>query len=100
MASWAVDAASWLARRAAGVDNDDDDTARAPSQAGVFEGLNPTVWNKADPIVLFIIQATIVITLTRALYWPLAKIREPRVIAEVITVSPSPLDFFSSPRLT
>ncbi|KAK0737817.1 Sodium/hydrogen exchanger family-domain-containing protein [Schizothecium vesticola] len=59
-------------------------TARAPAQAGLFEGLNPSVYNAADPIVLFIIQATIVVALTRLLYWPLAKIREPRVIAEVI----------------
>ncbi|KAK0649892.1 Sodium/hydrogen exchanger family-domain-containing protein [Cercophora newfieldiana] len=58
--------------------------ARAPAQAGLFEGLNPTVYNAADPIILFIIQATIVIALTRLLYWPLSKIREPRVIAEVI----------------
>ncbi|VBB80641.1 Putative K+/H+ antiporter [Podospora comata] len=57
---------------------------RAPAQAGVFEGLNPSIYNPADPLVLFIIQATIVIALTRALYWPLSKIREPRVIAEVI----------------
>ncbi|KAH6892430.1 Sodium/hydrogen exchanger family-domain-containing protein [Thelonectria olida] len=59
--------------------------ARAPSQGGIFEGLNPTVYNPSDPITLFIIQATIVISLTRLLYWPLGKIREPRVIAEVIT---------------
>lgn len=61
--------------------------ARAPKQGGLFEGLNPSVFNPADPITLFIIQATIVIALTRLLYWPLGKIREPRVIAEVITVS-------------
>ncbi|KAJ0330133.1 hypothetical protein COL922a_012539 [Colletotrichum nupharicola] len=57
---------------------------RAPSQGGIFEGMNPSVYNPADPIIMFIIQATIVITLTRLLYWPLSKIREPRVIAEVI----------------
>lgn len=60
---------------------------RAPKQGGIFEGLDPSVYNPADPIILFIIQATIVISLTRLLYWPLSKIREPRVIAEVITVS-------------
>ncbi|KAI8668076.1 Na-H-Exchanger domain-containing protein [Fusarium keratoplasticum] len=58
---------------------------RAPKQGGIFEGLNPTVFNPADPVILFIIQATIVIALTRLLYWPLSKIKEPRVIAEVIT---------------
>ena len=56
-------------------------------QAGNFEGLNPAVYNPKDPIVFFIIQATIVISLTRLLYWPLSKIHEPRVIAEVIVVS-------------
>lgn len=73
----------WLAPRAGGSSNDDE---RAPSQAGIFEGLNPSVWNPSDPIILFIIQATVVIALTRALYLPLSKIREPRDIAEVITV--------------
>ncbi|TDZ15834.1 K(+)/H(+) antiporter 1 [Colletotrichum orbiculare MAFF 240422] len=57
---------------------------RVPSQGGIFEGMNPSVFNPSDPIILFIIQATIVITLTRLLYWPLSKIREPKVIAEVI----------------
>lgn len=87
----AVDgAASWLAARAT--------NGTVTSQAGIFEGLNPSKWNSADPIILFIIQATIVVSLTRALYWPLSKIREPKVIAEVITVGlstsltvPSPL---------
>ncbi|GJC98793.1 sodium/hydrogen exchanger family protein [Colletotrichum higginsianum] len=57
---------------------------RAPSQGGIFEGLDPSVYNPSDPIILFIIQATIVIALTRLLYWPLSKINEPKVIAEVI----------------
>jgi hypothetical protein len=48
--------------------------ARAPAQAGVFEGLNPTIYNPADPVILFIIQASLVIALTRLLYRPLAKI--------------------------
>lgn len=64
--------------------------AKPPSQGGIFEGLNPTVFNPSDPLVLFTIQATIVIALTRLLYWPLSKIREPRVIAEVITVGLNP----------
>jgi len=59
---------------------------RAPPQAGIFEGLNPTRYNANNPIILFIIQAAIVIALCRALYWPLSKIRQPPVIAEVITV--------------
>ncbi|GJC79779.1 K(+)/H(+) antiporter 1 [Colletotrichum liriopes] len=57
---------------------------RAPSQGGIFEGMDPSVFNPSDPIIMFIIQATIVIALTRLLYWPLSKINEPKVIAEVI----------------
>lgn len=65
--------------------------AKVQSQAGVFEGLNPIAYNAADPLVLFIIQAAVVIALTRLLYWPLGKINEPRVIAEVVAVG-----FYSS----
>ncbi|PVI03089.1 hypothetical protein DM02DRAFT_717016 [Periconia macrospinosa] len=45
--------------------------SKAPAQAGIFEGLNPAAYNASDPIVLFIIQASIVLILTRLLYWPL-----------------------------
>ena len=60
---------------------------RAPPQGGVFEGSNPTHWDSKNPITLFVIQACIVIAFTRILHWPLSKLRQPRVIAEVITVS-------------
>lgn len=63
-------------------------TTVAPPQAGIFEGLNPSHYNPSDPIVLFIIQASIVIALSRLLYWPLSKVRQPSVIAEVIAVGP------------
>jgi len=59
---------------------------RAPAQGGVFEGLNPTHYDTKNPITLFVIQAILVIALTRILHWPLSKLRQPRVIAEVITV--------------
>lgn len=55
-----------------------------PNQAGVLEGMNPSHYNPADPIVLFIIQAVIIIIACRLLHWPLSKLRQPRVIAEVI----------------
>jgi len=55
-----------------------------PHQAGILEGSNPAKYNAADPIVLFIIQATIIIVACRLLHWPLSKLRQPRVIAEVI----------------
>lgn len=31
---------------------------RAPPQGGVLEGLNPSVYNPKDPIILFIIQVS------------------------------------------
>jgi len=58
---------------------------RATPQGGVFEGLNPSRWNPQNPIILFTIQAAIVILLTRIIHFPLTKLRQPRVIAEVIT---------------
>ncbi|KIY02337.1 uncharacterized protein Z520_02475 [Fonsecaea multimorphosa CBS 102226] len=60
-------------------------SSRATPQGGVFEGLNPTHYDPKNPITLFIIQAAIVIILTRIIHVPLAYLRQPRVIAEVIT---------------
>lgn len=58
---------------------------RATPQGGVFEHVNPTVYDPKNPIILFIIQAAIVIILTRIIHFPLAYLRQPRVIAEVLT---------------
>lgn len=60
-------------------------TNRATPQGGVFEGSNPTHFDPKNPITLFVIQAVLVIAFTRILHWPLSKLRQPRVIAEVIT---------------
>ncbi|KAM3504402.1 hypothetical protein MY11210_008371 [Beauveria gryllotalpidicola] len=60
------------------------DGNRAPPQGGVMEGANPSKYNPGDPIILFIIQASLIIIVCHALHWPLAKIRQPRVIAEVV----------------
>ncbi|KAL0262493.1 hypothetical protein SLS55_001461 [Diplodia seriata] len=57
---------------------------RAPEQAGILEGNNPTHYNPKEPIIMFIIQAGIIIIFCRALHYPLQKLRQPRVIAEVI----------------
>ncbi|KAF2089128.1 hypothetical protein K490DRAFT_64333 [Saccharata proteae CBS 121410] len=53
-------------------------------QGGIIEGANPTVYNPKDPITMFIIQAGIIIIFCRLLHYPLQKLRQPRVIAEVI----------------
>ncbi|CCG84845.1 protein of unknown function [Taphrina deformans PYCC 5710] len=50
----------------------------------VLTGENPSVYDKSNPIVVFIIQAVIVIVFCRILHFPLKRLRQPRVIAEVI----------------
>ncbi|KAI1796089.1 cation/H+ exchanger [Ganoderma leucocontextum] len=63
----------WLARRAA-----------APEQAGIFAGDNPANWNASDPFRLWVIQVIVIIGMTQLLALLLGRIRQPRVIAEVI----------------
>ncbi|KXT09914.1 hypothetical protein AC579_7989 [Pseudocercospora musae] len=59
-------------------------TFRATPQGGILEGGNPTHYDTKNPIILFIIQAGLIIIFCRLLHWPLSRIRQPRVIAEVI----------------
>ncbi|OKL58203.1 hypothetical protein UA08_06452 [Talaromyces atroroseus] len=54
------------------------------AQAGILSGKNPAVYDSSNPILMFIIQAGIIIIFCRLLHWPLSKIRQPRVIAEII----------------
>ncbi|ANB15522.1 Kha1p [Sugiyamaella lignohabitans] len=55
------------------------------SQSGVLGGRNPFIYSSSDPLALFIVQSFIIITLSRLLHWPLSYLKQPRVIAEVIT---------------
>ena len=57
---------------------------RAVPQGGILEGGDPTHYDTKNPITVFIIQAGIIIIFCRLLHYPLKKIRQPRVIAEVI----------------
>ncbi|KAG0290704.1 K(+)/H(+) antiporter [Dissophora globulifera] len=50
----------------------------------IVAGLNPALFNPADPIVLFIIQAMVIIGLCYLLHFVLRRLRQPRVISEVI----------------
>ncbi|KAJ5648751.1 hypothetical protein N7490_005123 [Penicillium lividum] len=59
-------------------------TIRAKGQ-GILQGGNPSQYDSSNPIVMFIIQAGIIIILCRLVHWPLSKIRQPKVIAEVIS---------------
>ncbi|KAI1737407.1 K+/H+ antiporter 1 [Xylaria scruposa] len=56
----------------------------APAQGGILEGVLPNVFSTSNPINLFIIQAGIIIILCRLLHYPLSRLGQPRVIAEVI----------------
>lgn len=54
------------------------------AEAGILSGKNPAVYDSSNPILIFIIQAGIIIIFCWLLHWPLSKIRQPRVIAEVL----------------
>ncbi|KAL4247129.1 Monovalent cation:proton antiporter 2 [Abortiporus biennis] len=58
--------------------------AQAPEQAGVFAGDDPSNYNTNDPFRLWVIQVVIIIAMTQFLSLFLSRIRQPRVIAEVI----------------
>ncbi|KAJ5108207.1 hypothetical protein N7456_004882 [Penicillium angulare] len=58
-------------------------TARASAQ-GILQGGNPSHYDSSNPIVMFIIQAGIIIIFCRLIHWPLSKLRQPTVIAEII----------------
>lgn len=58
--------------------------SRAVHQGGILEGANPTKYDPKNPIILFIIQAGIIVIFCRLLHYPLSKIRQPRVIAEIV----------------
>ncbi|KAK6537933.1 K(+)/H(+) antiporter [Orbilia ellipsospora] len=65
-------------------------TAAAPAstkvaeQSGIIGGANPSVYNPSDPIIVFIVQVFLIVVICRLLHWPLSKLRQPRVISEVI----------------
>ncbi|KAK6509315.1 K(+)/H(+) antiporter [Arthrobotrys musiformis] len=57
---------------------------KVADQTGIIGGANPSHYNKNDPIVVFIVQVFLIVVICRLLHWPLSKLRQPRVIAEVI----------------
>ncbi|MCJ1404773.1 K(+)/H(+) antiporter [Xylographa trunciseda] len=59
-------------------------TQRATPQGGILEGSNPSIYDPKNPIFSFVIQAGIILITCRLLHYPLSKLRQPRVIAEVI----------------
>ncbi|KAG6012903.1 hypothetical protein E4U43_007591 [Claviceps pusilla] len=81
-----ISAATWAASSAApsAVASAAPSAAPVHEQGGIIDGLNPTKYDPTNPIILFIIQASLIIIVCHLLHWPLAMIRQPRVIAEVI----------------
>ncbi|KAF8806126.1 hypothetical protein BYT27DRAFT_7224470 [Phlegmacium glaucopus] len=57
----------------------------AQEQGGVISGLNPATYSITDPAPLWIIQVIIIMAMVQLLSLILSQIRQPRVIAEVIT---------------
>ncbi|KAI0769112.1 Sodium/hydrogen exchanger family-domain-containing protein [Trametes elegans] len=56
----------------------------AQEQGGLLSGQDPTAVNTADPLRLWIVQVGVIILTTQLLSLVLRKIRQPKVIAEVI----------------
>ncbi|KAH9080284.1 Sodium/hydrogen exchanger family-domain-containing protein [Lactarius deliciosus] len=56
----------------------------APDQGGLLTGKDPTAFNPSDPLRLWIIQVGIIVITTQILSLGLRKLRQPRVIAEVL----------------
>ncbi|KAI9725048.1 MAG: hypothetical protein M1812_000324 [Candelaria pacifica] len=73
-----------ITKTAASVAASASSTTRATPQGGILEGANPSHYDSKNPITIFIIQAGIIIIFCRLLHFPLSKIRQPRVIAEVV----------------
>ncbi|PPQ75257.1 hypothetical protein CVT26_014791 [Gymnopilus dilepis] len=56
----------------------------ATEQGGVISGDNPSVYNTSDPFQLWVIQLIIIVAMTQFLSIFLSRLRQPRVIAEVV----------------
>ncbi|KAN0063892.1 K(+)/H(+) antiporter [Thecaphora frezii] len=59
-------------------------TVRAANSDSIISGSDPTEFSSSNPLRLFIIQAAIIIIFTRAIGFVFQKIKQPRVIAEVV----------------
>ncbi|KAF8874359.1 Sodium/hydrogen exchanger family-domain-containing protein [Infundibulicybe gibba] len=56
----------------------------AAEQGGVISGDNPTVYMPSDPLRIWVIEIVIIVAMIQLLSLGLSRIRQPRVIAEVI----------------
>lgn len=56
----------------------------ANTVGGVLSGVNPFIYNSGSPITFFLIQAALILVLTNVLHVFISKLRQPKVISEVI----------------
>lgn len=56
----------------------------ANSVGGVLAGMNPFIWESSNPITLFLFQLCLIMLLCNIVHFFFAKIRQPKVISEVI----------------
>lgn len=54
------------------------------SVAGIVSGRNPLEYVSSSPYTLFLFQAVFILFLCQVLHWPLRKLQQPKVIAEVV----------------
>jgi Kef-type K+ transport system membrane component KefB len=57
----------------------------AGNTSGIIGGMNPLEYSASSPYTIFFFQLIVIITISQILYVPLSKIKQPRVIAEVLT---------------
>lgn len=55
------------------------------SVAGIVAGRNPLDYSSSAPYTIFLFQAVFIILLCQIVHYPLGKLRQPKVIAEVVT---------------
>lgn len=55
------------------------------SVAGIVSGRNPLEYSPSSPYTIFLFQVVIIICFAQILHFPLKKIQQPRVIAEVLS---------------
>lgn len=57
----------------------------AGSTSGIIAGMNPLEYSSSSPYTIFFFQLIVILTFSQLLYIPLGRIKQPRVLAEVLT---------------
>lgn len=60
-------------------------TVETSAVAGIIAGRNPLEYSLSSPYTLFLFQAIFIILLCELIHYPIRRIQQPKVIAEVIT---------------